>query len=628
MLRNTNHPSLIACLLSNTITSVNGFTVNNGYSKRTFSLARIRDRKNKGVDEVLIPLDNPSIDPNTKSISDVTYGSVLAGLDQIYPPNELSKRNAISRTDGYWSFIEAGEEPPKQYTYGEFDLLFFAELLDKSFTYFNSFHPDDICSDGNVCTGKTFLDIGSGAGRLVLGAAALHPTLKESRGLEILPGIHKVSIENLEKCKKKFTDEEYDSPQEPSDNETILKEEIDFEGYKEPLTKEMNEMQEALQGMTAEEWKAILADLDLDDDLFDESLCEDDEVEKDENESCTNEGDDTNEVDYDGDDVESTVSSDSEQGSSEERFRIERTKEHFIIPDFVLVSDDEMLEKIGEDEEMKEQYFGSIEEFMECTQLQWDDIFGNVIKGNTTTNPILIKAEESSDIDVSDMLADSPQKFSLSYPNGDTTEEIPLSPICFTCGSFQDPYIYVGDANVIFVFSSCMTEDMMKDLSDCLGRCKTDTIVISTEFMLEKSGHIPPLDSDPDMKHGQYEIELLETVEGFNWVTDKSTAYIQRVTKSVWDGSGPRERPRPKPEDEAIRAIRDLEAGNLTNTDKFMRRFNNNMAFNEISDMIKMQLETLSTHSTTIEDNNRIEDDIESADAAVGIESEDRKSSQ
>jgi hypothetical protein len=103
--------------------------LNHRRSKRTLSLAHIHGRKDKEVEELLIPLDNPTIDPITKSISGVTYGSVLAGLDNIYPPNELSKRNAISRTDGYWSFIEAGEKPPQHFTYGEFDFLFFAELL-------------------------------------------------------------------------------------------------------------------------------------------------------------------------------------------------------------------------------------------------------------------------------------------------------------------------------------------------------------------------------------------------------------------------------------------------------------------------------------------------------------------
>jgi hypothetical protein len=32
----------------------------------------------------------------------------------LYPPFELEKRNAQSRTDGYWKYVSRGEEPPKE----------------------------------------------------------------------------------------------------------------------------------------------------------------------------------------------------------------------------------------------------------------------------------------------------------------------------------------------------------------------------------------------------------------------------------------------------------------------------------------------------------------------------------
>mmetsp|Transcript_8780 Transcript_8780/g.18802 ORF Transcript_8780/g.18802 Transcript_8780/m.18802 type:complete len:338 (-) Transcript_8780:2017-3030(-) len=47
---------------------------------------------------------------------------------------------------------------------------------------------------------KVLADIGSGTGRLVIGAAALHPHWKVCRGLELLEGIHNVAVKNLEKC--------------------------------------------------------------------------------------------------------------------------------------------------------------------------------------------------------------------------------------------------------------------------------------------------------------------------------------------------------------------------------------------------------------------------------------------
>ena len=51
---------------------------------------------------LLLPETNPNFDPNTRSLSSVPYSLVLSGINALYPPNELSKRNAASRTDGYW----------------------------------------------------------------------------------------------------------------------------------------------------------------------------------------------------------------------------------------------------------------------------------------------------------------------------------------------------------------------------------------------------------------------------------------------------------------------------------------------------------------------------------------------
>jgi SAM-dependent methyltransferase len=151
----------------------------------------------------LIPQENPNANLESVSKSGVRYQSVLAGLHKLIPPEELEQRNAISRTDGYWPFIRTGQEPKLALTYGEFDFTFFAELLDRAWEHYcdskdaHSSHPE-----GEVWKDQIFIDVGSGAGRLVLAAAALHPAgWKQCRGFELLPGLHKVASDNLDKCR-------------------------------------------------------------------------------------------------------------------------------------------------------------------------------------------------------------------------------------------------------------------------------------------------------------------------------------------------------------------------------------------------------------------------------------------
>jgi len=49
-------------------------------------------------------------------------------------------------------------------------------------------------------TDRVFADIGSGTGRLVIAAAALHPEWKLCKGIELLPGIHNMAMQKLSKC--------------------------------------------------------------------------------------------------------------------------------------------------------------------------------------------------------------------------------------------------------------------------------------------------------------------------------------------------------------------------------------------------------------------------------------------
>ena len=58
---------------------------------------------------------------------------MTTALDRLYPPNELETRHATSRTDGYWPYIHQGKDPPQQFTYGEFDVGFFAQVLELAY---------------------------------------------------------------------------------------------------------------------------------------------------------------------------------------------------------------------------------------------------------------------------------------------------------------------------------------------------------------------------------------------------------------------------------------------------------------------------------------------------------------
>jgi hypothetical protein len=155
----------------------------------------------------LIPLENPNANLERISKSGVRYQSVLKGLHKLIPPDELEQRHAVSRTDGYWPFVRTGETPPIQNTYGEFDFYFFAELLDRAWEHYcDSPSPSQDKDTASISEGvwknQVFIDVGSGAGRLVLAAAALHPTgWKQCRGVELLPGLHQAACENLDKCR-------------------------------------------------------------------------------------------------------------------------------------------------------------------------------------------------------------------------------------------------------------------------------------------------------------------------------------------------------------------------------------------------------------------------------------------
>jgi len=386
--------------------------------------------------DVLIPQENPDIDPTTTvSQSGVLYGDVLHGISNLYPPQALEERNAASRTDGYWPYIQQGQDPPKQFTYGEFDFLFFASLLDQ---VVQNYVEDKGGQSG--WNNKVFVDIGSGTGRLVLGAAALHPGFQKCRGIEILQGISNVAQSKLEACCDDITIEEEDKEEDDEDD------------------------------------------------------------------------------------------------------------------------DDEWVE----------------------------NQHGLLVKKET--------ASEADDEDI-DVTADTtPTTYSLKTTNEDdnNTVSLPLAPVEFVCGSFEDPYLYFGDANVVFCFSSCMSTSILTSLSQAIGRqCRPGTTVITTDFSLELEGTIPPFQDDNDYEdidddddnnhripHGDYALELLDRIDGYCWLTGgTSTAYIHRVVTSLWDGSGPKTRPIPSPSQKAFKAIHAMEANREEAALRFLSGVRNNMVF-------------------------------------------------
>jgi hypothetical protein len=165
----------------------------------------------------------------------------------------------------------------------------------------------------------------------------------------------------------------------------------------------------------------------------------------------------------------------------------------------------------------------------------------------------------------------------------DDAEMVSRAPIEFTCGSFEDPYEYIGDSDLIFVFSSCMSSEMMSSLSEASGRqCKPGTIIITTDYSLPLSGEIDPLEDDTSMPCGSYELELLESVDGYCWLTGgHSTAYIHRVVSSLWEeGVSRRTKPAIPVEEQAYRVALAYESGELTDTNKFLREVRNAMIFN------------------------------------------------
>ena len=379
-----------------------------------------KNESSENEEVILIPETNPNANPNAKSLSGVQYKYVSSGIDTLYPPLELSSRNAKSRTDGYWKYVERGEKPPQHFTYGEFDLDFFGELLDAAWGHFSDgINGDNGKNSPKVWEDRVFCDIGSGTGRLVIAAAALHPGWKMCRGIEILEGIHNTALDAASKCM------------------------VSSKQLQQPSS------------------------------------------------------------------VSASVTKSNEYVQSEADF--------------------------------------------------FDDDLSYILRIPSQTDNKNNTAEKSNDVQ---------------------PIFIRLAPISFTCGSFTDPYEYLGDIDCAFVFSSCMKPDLVQELSLAIGRqCKPGTIIITTEFPLFLRGTVEAVEGDDMIPSGPFEIQLLERIDGWCWLMGgESTAYIHRVKSSLWkDYAGPREIPL---EEEAYQLVQMIEKGELTNTKMFLRKVYNNIVFN------------------------------------------------
>jgi len=124
---------------------------------------------------------------------------VIRCIDELYPPQGLDQRIALSRTDGYWPFIAAGEDPPQELVYGEFDVALLRKSLVRSRELLDLDDDDCDCDDENI----VFCDLGSGTGRLVLATAALHPNWKLCKGIELLESIHEEALEKVQSCRRR-----------------------------------------------------------------------------------------------------------------------------------------------------------------------------------------------------------------------------------------------------------------------------------------------------------------------------------------------------------------------------------------------------------------------------------------
>ena len=159
-----------------------------------------REARMRRLQEEEEEANRPSIDPAVVAARAVelqqfkaTYAEQLAVFDSsLFPEADYKTRNDASRKDGYWSYVAKGEEPPLDFTYGEFPLPLFSKLVDRAC---------QIAGVGDDRSSTVLADLGSGTGRLALWAAATS-SWKSVRGVEYLPAIAATASDKLAELKR------------------------------------------------------------------------------------------------------------------------------------------------------------------------------------------------------------------------------------------------------------------------------------------------------------------------------------------------------------------------------------------------------------------------------------------
>eukprot|EP00526_Cylindrotheca_closterium_P011686 CAMPEP_0113607860 /NCGR_PEP_ID=MMETSP0017_2-20120614/3612_1 /TAXON_ID=2856 /ORGANISM="Cylindrotheca closterium" /LENGTH=498 /DNA_ID=CAMNT_0000516497 /DNA_START=24 /DNA_END=1517 /DNA_ORIENTATION=- /assembly_acc=CAM_ASM_000147 len=408
-----------------------------------------------------------------------SHSAILESIDEIFPPNLLDQRIALSRKDGYWPFISEGEDPPQEFVYGEFDVEFFCNALERA----RQIHPDP----------QTFCDLGSGTGRLVLVSAALYPW-KLVRGIELLPGIHEQAVEKLESCRRHSNDGGGGSSSSTVSSGTSAH---------PSTTTPVNTNSQASSSIGGGAAEPVASGSELDD-------------------------------------------------------YWKQYKQFAVAPS---PPSDDWLNQLSNslDEEEEEE-----EDSETLTE-------GGLYIPNANANQEDQVQENTEDDEA------------LSYStNNDYTlgsqHQLPLAPIQLSCGSFDDPYEFFGDADVIFCFSSAMPYHIMIDMARAVGRqCKEGAIVLTTEYRLPEGGTIDPVENDPRVPHGDYQLELVEELNGTNEATGgESTVFIHRLTRSLVGTAAaePLSRPKPNVSDMCYNAIQSLQEND---PQRFLRQVTNQM---------------------------------------------------
>jgi hypothetical protein len=420
----------------------------------------------------------------TRSKSGIGYEQVMEGIDHLFPPDGLDKRTALSRKDGYWPFISKGTEPPKEFVYGEFDVLFFAQVLDRAKELWSAGGNDNANdNDDKDWRNKVFCDLGSGTGRLVLAAAALHPW-KLCRGIELLQGIHEAAQLNLEQCRMQSDEDSVDigstqnndSVEVSSSTTSTMGEAASNDGSGGAATAAT--AYNAWQQVYLQQYRNSIPNNDDWLNQLSESFEEEEEEEE-------------------------NVDANDEDGGWE-----------------TLEEDDQLDEK--------------------------ENVEANIPSFRSSGQPIPDTAVSTS-TKVAVNYHHSTNEYALPHGTDQQENEprLVLAPIELSCGSMDDPYEYFGDADCVFVFSTAMPNDVIAMISRAVGRqCKPGSIVITSEYSLPLEGTIEPLHNDPAMASGTYRLELVEELTGDCWCTGGvSTVFFHRVVESLWDGNYKRIKP-------------------------------------------------------------------------------------